>query len=559
MTPNGFHAALTVPIWAAPLAGALLLSLWGDRMPRRLLALLSFGGALLPCIFGAFLLWTRFSNASAITPDGTALGASLLSCFLSLCALWQAQRSVAHLSLRHRFYALMLLLLACANFLFMRPAIDLGFLLGWEGLSLAGSFLAGFWAVEERGGRTGVRWLILNRASGLLLFLAMITAGSPAAEAPAALLLGAALMRAGAFPFHGTVSEMGRSRPTAALLVQTVASWIPAVFLLDRLQDALDHHPALLDLLLWLALASAAFSLLAALQPQAPQKATGWLNTTASSLALLGFASGDPVAALTLCAGAALLGASRFMLLPPEPDAGPDEGPPVPALRLRAGSLVASLIAIVPPALWFAGSARLLAAAAQDERGSFIIAAVFAVQFGLGAALRRLHWYLPPEVERDRRWPWPALACAAGNLLAGSVGLALFSQTLWGGAPGARLGLGAVLACGAGWLLAGAMARRLAPMRLSSFRRFLELMADTGLGIGRLVLLVPAGLARAAGVILSRLLGDILVDGLATGLPVRTIEGTGLALRQVHDGRIRRTLLFAIWTALILLWAWTRG
>ncbi|NMB76675.1 MAG: hypothetical protein GYA21_16285 [Myxococcales bacterium] len=561
MTLSSLANAAVLLTWAAPVAASLLLSLLGGRIPRRGLTLLSLSGSALPLLCGGFLLGLRWLDPGSAppAPDGTALWALLLSSFLALGALWQAQRSVAAFSGRHRFYALMMLLLAAAGFLFTRAALDLAFLVGWEGLSLSGGFLAGFWAIEERGGRTGVHWLLLGRVSGLLLLLSLLTAAGPHPEWSTSLLLAAALVRAGVVPFHGTVPELGRSRSTAALLVQTLASWVPAVFLLDRVQDSLERFPVLLDWLLWLSLASVAFSLVAAMQPQAPQKIVGWLTMSAGSLALLGFAAGDPVAALTLCAGGALLLAGRFLLNGrPEAETGPDEIAAGPIFRLRAVSLASAVVAMAPPALWFAGCARLLAAAAGDERGAWITAAVFAVQFGMGAALRRLHEALPAE-EGARCWPWPALLFSVGHLIVGAAGILLFGEAFWGGATGIRLGLGAVLAAGAGWLLAGSFARLKVAPRFIGARRLMELLADTGLGLGRLVILLPVGLAKALGVVLWRLLGDILIDGLGTGLPVRTVEGTGLVLRHLHDGRIRRTLLIAAWTALALLWAWTRS
>lgn len=562
MTLSSLANAAEWLTWAAPVVASLLLSVLGSRIPRRGLALLSLAGGAIPMLCGGFLLGLRWlaPGLTLPVPDGTALWALLLASFLALGALWQAQRSVAGFSGRHRFYALMLLLLAAADFLFTRPALDLSFLVGWEGLSLSGGFLAGFWAIEERGGRTGVHWLLLGRASGVLLLLSMLTTVGPHPEWSAALLLAAALVRAGVVPFHGTVPEMGRSRPSAALLVQLLASWVPAVFLLDRVQDSWARFPVLLDWLLWLALASVVFSLLAAMQPQAPQKIVGWLTMSGGSLALLGFAAGDPVAALTLCTGGALIFAGRFLLNGrPEEQVGLDEVAAGPIFRLRAISRAAALVALAPPALWFAGSARLLAAAAGDERGAWITAAVFAAQFGMGAALRRLHAALPAEEKGAHGWPWPALLFSAGHLSVGAAGILLFGEAFWGGATGIRLGLGGVLAAGAGWLLAGSFARlRVAP-RFIGVRRLMELLADTGLGLGRLVILLPLGLAKALGVVLWRLVGDILIDGLGTGLPVRTVEGTGLVLRHLHDGRIRRTLLVAAWTALALLWAWTRS
>lgn len=558
MTPRDVQTAASLTACAAPVAASLLLTLLGSRLPRRWLASLSLAGGAIPLAAGGLLLALRWwwPGAAAPVPDGSALWALILSSFMVLCALWQAQHSVARFSGRHRFYALMLLLHAAAAFLFTRPGLDFAFLLAWEGLSLSGGFLAGFWAVEERGGRTGVQWLLLGRTSGLLLLLSFLTANGPDPRWSAALLLAAAVLRAGVVPFHGTVSEMGRSRPAAAMLVQTVASWIPAVFLLDRAQDALLSFPPLLDGLLWLSLASVAFALLAALQPQSSQKTVGWLAMGLGSQAWLGFACGDPVAALTLCAGGGLIAGSRFLL---DGRTEVDETAAEPVAGLRGASLAAAAIAIAPPALWFAGSARLLASAAGEERGAWIIAAVFAGLFGMGAVLRRLHAAIPASAGEARRWPGPALLLTAGNLMAGTAGILLFGEAFWGGAAGIRLGLGAVLAAGAGWVLAGSFERRFAAPRFIGVRRLLELVADTGLGLGRLALLVPAGIARALGVVLWRLLGDILIDGLGTGLPVRTVEGTGLVLRQLHDGRIRRTLLFAIWTALVLLWAWTRS
>lgn len=89
--------------------------------------------------------------------------------------------------------------------------------------------------------------------------------------------------------------------------------------------------------------------------------------------------------------------------------------------------------------------------------------------------------------------------------------------------------------------------------RLTRPQRVMEWVAETGLGIGELVVVIPVFAARILGVLVWRVIGDAIIDTLIIGTTYKTVEGVGFALRMLQNGRIQRYALVAVLTTLIVI------
>jgi NADH:ubiquinone oxidoreductase subunit 5 (subunit L)/multisubunit Na+/H+ antiporter MnhA subunit len=213
----------------------------------------------------------------------------------------------------------------------------------------------------------------------------------------------------------------------------------------------------------------------------------------------------------------------------------------------------------------FAGISRLLVAVPEDALGWGIRSGVWLAGFGLGWVLLRLFRGASTLMDRESRstaWTLEVLpmGLAVACLLLGIVGLPLHGIEFWGGSAGIPGGVGFAVAGILGWLasaLAARRARRPAGRWTSTDWAFMH-VAETGLGIGELVVQLPLMLVRALGVVVWRVVGDWIVDGLVLGLAVRTVEGVGLSLRYLQNGRVQRYLWVALTAALMLVWMLVR-
>ncbi len=576
-------------LWLVPVSSGILLAAIGRHVGHRLLAGLALAGLLWPLLQSAaaalfFLVGPTVGYAGLIQVDwftgrllsiqfdlgGTGAWAALVLAAACLAAQVFALAAVARFAGRHRFYALLQLLLASGAVLFTARS-PMVVLVGWEGLALSAAFMAGFWESERAGARTGMRWLLFQRTSGLLLMLGLI-AMPVDVQLGLWLVVAAAAARAGQLPFHGWLRDSAGAPAPVAALLYGAASTLAVVYLLVRLEDALVARPAVGDLLGGLGLAGIGLGLLAGLQQHQPVRVLGWLFVLLSAFSLLGFAVADPVAAMLLVT------AQTFVLAGLTLAIGTLVGPVAEMRAVRAASgwrwirrtiAVLALGWLLPPGIGFVGFGRLLAAAAASDWWWPVVVACGLAAAGGGWIAVRLQVQLQrplsavaaPE-QRPSLWMGLVpLLCLAVTMALGIAALAIYGWPVVGGATGA-----AAAAAMAGIGLSGALAgwglgrRQLAWIggRLSRPQRLMERVAETGLGIGELMVQLPLWLGRGLGVLIWRVLGDVLIDALVLGTAYKTVEGIGFALRMLQNGRIQRYALVAVATALLLVVAMLR-
>ncbi|HOX47142.1 MAG TPA: proton-conducting transporter membrane subunit [Myxococcota bacterium] len=578
-----FMAEAHVLLWIVPAISAVLLSGLGARLGNRWLNALALAGngwtclqALLAGVYflygpadgvGHPVIWSWMTLEPfglVFNLDGTGAWAIVALAGVTLAAQLHAAASVGRLAGRHRFAALMQIglasgaMLACAG----SPLV---MLVGWEGQALAAAFLAGFWEPEAGGGRTGMRWLLFQRLSGLLLMLGLFTLGVEE-DLGLGLILAAAAVRAGQVPFHGWLPDIGRVPVPAGALLHGAWSSLPAVLLLVRIAPWVESSPWAVQAVVVVGLAGVLLGALAALQQPVAAKALGWLFVLHGGLAFLGLAFGDPVAALLLASGqaVALGGMTLAAGVLTDPLAGLGAVLGLPA-RFR-GRLVFGLVctlSLLPPGLTFLGFGRLLAAAPQGTLGKLALAAVLVAGVATGWVAQRVVRSLGAEpadeglpVQRGLAFgPWllAAAAPACGALVLWLNGpAAAGGEQAW---PLALLGSGAALAgAGLGWLV-GRGRRRVLPERLAQTQLVTQWLADTGLGLGAAVVQVSVVTARALGVIVWRVLGEWIMDGLVVATAYRTVQGIGMALRGLQNGNVHRYMLVITAAALgLVLW-----
>jgi NADH-quinone oxidoreductase subunit L len=573
-------------MWAVPAVCAVLLAALGSRLSNRWLhglALTGNGLCLLQALAAqAFFLFGPtggYDNQVRIdwlaeAPfqmvfrlDETGAWAALVLAGVTLAAQLHAAAMVSRLGGRHRFAALLQIGLA-AGCLLCCAGSPLVLLVGWEGQALAAAFLAGFWEPEAGGGRVGMRWLLFQRLSGVLLTMGVFGLVLDL-DVGLALVLAGVLVRAGQFPFHGWLPEVGQVPAPAAALIHGAWSTLPAVFLLIRSGGLIQTSAWAPEVLLGLALGGVLLGALAGLQQPEPTKALGWVFVMHGGLAFLGLALGDQVAAVLLVSGQAIclagLTLAAGVLNDPLADLGAVVGLPT-RWRGQWAFGVLALTSVLPPGLGWLGLGRLLVAAPEGAVGHLTLAAVGLAGLTSGwVCLRVLRQLRLRTAEAGfaalaaNRWlalgPWLLAAAAAA---AGGLVLGLHGEEAAGGGAGLVWGLlGAGGACLGGGLqlLLGQRRQRWLPGRLLRAQRVAQWLADSGLGIGAAVVQLPVMVARSLGVIVWRVLGEWVVDGLVVGTAYRTVQGIGMVLRGLQNGQPQRyTLLIAVAALALVLW-----
>jgi hypothetical protein len=140
-------------------------------------------------------------------------------------------------------------------------------------------------------------------------------------------------------------------------------------------------------------------------------------------------------------------------------------------------------------------------------------------------------------------------------LASGGVALWLHGLVAGGGEEGALRASGALAAglLGACWGIWRGRGAAWLQGDLTRAQRLSERLAELGLGIGEALVRLPLFLARGAGVVVWRGIGDGLIDVLLVGTAYKFIEGVGIALRLLQNGRIQRYTLVAIAAAAALV------
>jgi NADH:ubiquinone oxidoreductase subunit 5 (subunit L)/multisubunit Na+/H+ antiporter MnhA subunit len=485
---------------------------------------------------------------------------------------------------RHRFHALIMILLASGGILFTAatpPLAPVAWLVGWEGLALAGALLAGFWTPEKNGGRTGMRWLIFQRTSGALLLLAFMTYQS-FPEWAVVLILCAACIRAGQVPFHGWFPDTTRALASASALVHGVASALAAIYLLD--QALLNQATNIIaqtaptvpikEVLGVIGGVGVVWGIFGGLYQRFPAPALGWLFLTSGAFSFLAFAASDPTAARLLVAGQVLtlsgitlaVGSTIGPIAEYESMAG------WPAVwRSRRVYLALVAAALLPFSLSFLGLGRLCVALLNLDRplGWILHAIIMSGVFGGGWILQRMYrilrgtrWVTDTSQPSSGRW----IELAPGGLAAVSFGLgcvAVFLRglTIGGGTIGVVWAATMCALAWLGWLMSQTVGRRRVEsfnQRLTSGQRLMERVAESGLGVGELVVQLPLMVARGIGVVLWRGAGDLLIDGVLIGGAVSTIDGIGAVLRFFQNGKILQYSLAILMATLLLLYLMLR-
>jgi NADH:ubiquinone oxidoreductase subunit 5 (subunit L)/multisubunit Na+/H+ antiporter MnhA subunit len=578
-------------LWIVPAVCAIFTSALGRRLSHRALSGLSLVGAILPVAQSAaaavFFLWgpqagnlgrveigfmTRdpFSLVFELTPLGT--WAMLLCSILVLAAQIHAIGSVARLVGRHRYQALVLTVGAAGGVLFTAASM-VTLLFGWESLALASAFLAGFWESEQGGGRTGMRWLLFQRVSGLLLLLGLLALQTYSTLA-AIFVAAAALVRLGQLPFHGWIPDSSRAPSSAMALLHGAASLLAGIFVLDRIWPLFSQVESMALVTGIVGASGVVFGILAGLQQHRPQKMLGWLFLLTGGFCLMGYSVGDPVAARLLVSGNMLV--LGGLVLAVGTFAGPlfetESGPSVaksPHTRKAYLILVAALA--LPPSLTFVALGRFCGSVPSGTIGLLIRVLVCLAMLTCGWILRRVYSELASK-DPDGKKPagrWAGAAPGGLGVTAFVFGLAAFfshheSEYLYGGSVGFYWALGSAAALLAGWLLGTAVAvpgrvgKRHWTDRLTNSQLIMDKIAGTGLGVGEMVARLPVIILRALGVVFWRGIGDFIIDTLIMGTTVRTIEGIGTAMRYIQNGRVQRYMFVLVLATLLLVLAMLR-
>ena len=579
-------AAWHLLLWLVPGVSALLLAAIGGRLALPWIWLLSVVGVgwttLQSALVGWFYLqgtplpdrypialpWAAVPDLSgwSFAIDGTRAWAVFLASVLCLAAQTVALQWVVHRAGRHRFHALVLGVAASAAFLFTSRldlrVLPIGFLVGWEGIALTTGALTGFWAEEQRGMRPGVRWILFQRLSGVLLLTGLLVWRRDP-QSGAYLLLLAAGVRAGLLMLHGWVPSTMDGPLPVPLLVQGAASILSSVFLIEASWDALGQAGVSPDAVSLVGLLGALLGTLAGLQPQAPQKAVGWLFIAHSGLVFLAYGQGDPVAARWIVTGAVLTLSGLLLVVKWAADEqGAESGQGTMGGGLGKKWFYFGLAALLlPPSMEFLGLGRLLGGTRMDSRGTIVRLVVIAAAWAMGWIIRRLMHDLSDEKPSGsgplrRMVRLVPVVLWSLSFILGASSLFFHGDEVIGGRSGAIWAGTCSLAGVLGWILSSLFhrgRRRRMFGRLTFAQRVMEYLADTGLGIGEVLVQIPLVVAQALGVLIWRVLGDFLIDTLIIGTTVRTIEGVGMTLRFLQNGYAQRYLLVVVLGTLCLM------
>ena len=575
-------ADLHVLLWVVPLFLSIMVAAIGSRLPRKWLSVLAIAGVGWPLVQAAaaaiFLLWGApggYSNrvdfdwltggglsSMAFELDRTGVWAVLVGSVTGLAAQIHGLFSISRYAGRHLFHSLVILSAGAGCMLFTAYS-PLAMLIGWEGLALSGAFLAGLWASEQKGVRTGMRWLLFQHSSSVLLLMGFLTLDTDPGLA-GVLVVAAACVRAGQIPFHGWIPDSTYGPGAATALVHGLGSSLAAVFLIDRFGFLIAEYTYLPEVIGIVGISGVVFGALACIQQQEPDRILGWLFMIYTGLAFLGFAVGDSAASRILVTGEVLalgglalaVGGLSQRWLTREVSGSGTHG-----LRCRRIFVVLALAGVLPPSVSFLGLGRLLYSLPADTLGITLQVTVIVSFIVVGWALQRVHHALAGE-------PGAKIAPTSGIMDAVPAGMAALTFVLglagiffvgkfvvggWAGAGCAGMATGAALV---GWLLGWLVARRRLPARtgrLTYTQRVMNRVAETGLGIGEILVQVPVMIVRTLGVIVWRGIGDFVLDALIFGTAVKTVEGTGITLRFIHNGRIQRYTLVVVLAALLLI------
>ena len=571
-------------LWCVPLMVGITLAAIGTWVSHRTLFVLSLISSiwtllvsLLATVFlligdptqidlGLDIVWmTQPAGSLSFSLDLTGAWAISLTAAVTLMTQLYALAVVSHLVGRHRFYALIQVMLAAGAVLFTARSQAV-MLVGWEGLALSAAFLAGFWESEQSGGRTGMRWLLFQRASTLLLMLGLVLIQAQPQPAMILIIISCAI-RAGLFPFHGWSADVGRAPMPAGALLFTVGSTLAAVFVLVQYEDRIAFDQLTSTTIALISLVGIGISALAGLQLQRPDRALRWLFVMVSSSALLAFGVGDPVAAMLLVTSQALALAGLMLSIGPLLGLESEMVLPHGEKRLKHVYLLPLLVLtslIFPPTVGFVGIGRLMAAAWSSVWlwPVTIAMAIFAYTSGWMAI--RFHLLIKNRIERRSNpnqhiiAPWFAAAPSSlfiATIICGPAAVAVFGWNVVGGLSG--LGYAGLISCPAalGVFLGYVFSRRLdwSHQRIERTQHLAQWISQKGLGIGEALVRLPVFLAKALGVLIWRVVGDFLIDTLLLGLSYKIIQGIGMALQILQNGRIQRYTLIAMVAVLLLM------
>jgi len=578
----GNIAELHVLLWIVPLFLSILVAAIGSRLSRRWLAVVSIAGVAWPLVQAAasvvFLLWGApggYSNrfdfdcltggglfSMAFELDRAGVWAVLVGSVVGLAAQIHGLYSVSRYAGRNLFHSLVILSTGAGAMLFTAYS-PLAMLIGWEGLALSGAFLSGLWASEQKGVRTGMRWLLFQHSSSVLLLMGFLVLDADPGIG-GVLVVAAACLRAGQIPFHGWIPYSTYGPGAATALVHGLGSSLAAVFLIDRFGFLMGEFAYLPEVIGVVGVSGVVFGALACIHQQEPDRILGWLFMMYTGLAFVGFAVGDNAAARLLVTGEVLAlgglalavgGLSERWLTPDVAGSGTH------GLRRRRIFLVLALAGIFPPSVSFLGLGRLLQALPAGTVGITLQVIVIVAFVVVGLALQRLHHALGDE-RGSKAAPTSGVmdavpaAMGATTFALGLVSVLLVGEFVvggWVGAGNAGMAAGAaVLGWLLGWLLV--RGRRSARFfRLTYAQRVMNRVAETGLGIGEILVQLPVMIVRTLGVVVWRGIGDFLLDTVVFTTAVKTVEGTGLTLRLIHNGRIQRYTLVVVLAALLLI------
>lgn len=573
---------LHVLLWIVPLVVGLLLAIFGAHVRHRFLAAIAFLGALWPVVHSVFasifFLWghgwqnntivvhwmTGDLFALSFRLDLTGAWASLVLSFTVLATLIYSFGAVSKFAGRHRFYALMELLVASSNVLFTSWS-EVGMLVGWEGIALSVAFLAGFWESERAGERTGMRWLLFQRASGLLLLFGLLGIEKEP-ELGLILVVLAIAIRAGQFPFHGWLRDTVDAPAPASALILGAASSLASIFLLLRMQNLLHFYPVATDVLGSIGIGAVALGFVSGLQQRRSAGILGWLFVMMGGLSLLAFAVDDPVAASLLVTSQTLTMAGLAMIV------GSLDGlvAQVRALaehgtiaKVRSAFLIYAAAWFLPPSLGLVGMGRLLSSSSDTAWYWPVLLSVCACTLAGGWIGAKLYTSLRSSLDDSSSHGIEiSMALAPAVLGAVNAALGIAALTVYGwSVVGEMVGLKmALIASGSGlagfgvaWWMLGRKRVRFFGRRLTRAQRVMEWIAETGLGLGEVLVLVPVFTARILGVVVWRVMGDAIIDTLIVGTTYKTVEGVGFALRMLQNGRVQRYALVAVLTTLVVM------
>ncbi len=570
-------------LWVVPAVCGILCSAMGGRMRRPLLGALALAGLFLPWVqslLGAtWFLWfsgtaevgrlalhlpgAQGDSAISFGLDAVGNWAALLATTLTAAALLQAAAVTRGWIGQHRYYALMLLLCGSVNLMATARSM-LTMLFGWEAAALAGAFLLGFWEAEEGRRRTGMRWLLFQHVATACLLVTWLL-GEAHPETAGAFLLAAAAMRLGLVPLHGWVAEQSRAPSSAQALVQSVASLLCGALLLDRFAFLILPLAVHASVLAAVGAATVLVGVLAALQQHRLAAALSWMVLVSAGLAALDYALADVAAARLLVTGHALVWTGWLLALGLLELAESGRAVPLPPVRVRwlvMGGLTFALV--MPPGLSFFALGRTAVALPEGFWRYALAASLALVWLGTGWVLRRVWSSVERALEPPPPGPrfpaallFPSALCAALVLLLGLLAVVIhrFDEQLFGGMTGAAWTAGGGLALVLGWLLSARHERLGRPpvSRLRRGARWMEWVAETGLGLGELAVQLPLTLFRAVGALVSRVVGDFVLEGMLIGGAIGLAEGLGSVLRFLHNGRVQRYIFFLVLAALVLL------